>query len=103
MNRLNRRLPIVFLLLFTIGLFLTGCAGSAVGIGAMSGLAAYEERSFKVIARDAKIALELRAALLQKSENLKSPPIFQILPKSPNEICNLLFLKHLYNIFSSFK
>ena len=47
---------------------IVGCTSSAVGVGALSGLAAYEERSFKTIARDTKIAVQLRAALLERSE-----------------------------------
>ena len=47
---------------------LNGCVGAAVGAGAVAGLAVYEERPMKVIARDTKIATELRVALLEESE-----------------------------------
>lgn len=48
---------------------LQGCAGAVVGAGAMAGLAAFEERPVKTIARDAKISAELRIALLELSED----------------------------------
>jgi len=47
---------------------LSGCAGAIVGAGAAAGLAAFEERPVKTIARDTKIATQLRVALLEKSE-----------------------------------
>ena len=67
MNRLYLRILPAFLLVLAT-LQIVGCTGSAIGVGALSGLAAYEERSIKVIARDTKIALQLRAALLNKSQ-----------------------------------
>ena len=61
-------LPAFFLLAIAVP-FVGGCTGSAIGVGALSGLAVYEERSIKTIARDTKIAIQLRAALLNKSKN----------------------------------
>ena len=48
---------------------LSGCAGAVVGAGAMAGLAVFEERPVKTIARDTKISAELRIALLETSED----------------------------------
>jgi len=47
---------------------LSGCTGAVVGAGAVAGLAAFEERPVKTIARDTKISAQLRIALLEKSE-----------------------------------
>ena len=69
MNCLYIRILPTFFLLAAVVPFVAGCTGSAIGVGALSGLAAYEERSIKTIARDAKIAIQLRAALLNKSKN----------------------------------
>ena len=63
-----RILPTFFLLAIAVP-FVASCTGSAIGVGAISGLAAYEERSIKTIARDTQIAIQLRAALLNKSKN----------------------------------
>jgi osmotically-inducible protein OsmY len=47
---------------------LSGCASAVVGAGAVAGIAAFEERPVKVIARDSKVSAELKIALLDKSE-----------------------------------
>jgi osmotically-inducible protein OsmY len=47
---------------------LAGCASAVVGAGAAAGIAAFEERPVKVIARDSKMSAELKIALLEISE-----------------------------------
>ncbi len=47
---------------------LNGCASALVGAGAVAGLAVFEERTVKTIARDTKIGTQLRVALLEESE-----------------------------------
>ena len=68
MNRLYIRILSAFFLLAIAAPSVVSCTGSAIGVGALSGLAAYEERSIKTIARDTKIAIQLHAALLDKSK-----------------------------------
>ena len=68
MNLLYIRILSICFLLTIVMPFIVGCTGSAIGVGALSGLAAYEERSIKTIARDTKIAIQLRAALFNKSK-----------------------------------
>ena len=68
MNRLYTQILPALILWAIVAPFVVGCTGSAIGVSALSGLAAYEERSIKTIARDTKIAIQLHAALLDKSK-----------------------------------
>jgi osmotically-inducible protein OsmY len=61
-------LPVLLVLLALALPGLTGCASAVVGAGAVAGIAAFEERPVKVIARDSKISAELKIALLEISE-----------------------------------
>lgn len=61
-------LPAILVLLALALPGLTGCASAVVGAGAVAGIAAFEERPVKVIARDSKISAELKIALLEISE-----------------------------------
>jgi osmotically-inducible protein OsmY len=62
-----RKLLMVVMLAGT-AVSLNGCASALVGAGAVAGLAAFEERTVKTIARDTKIGAQLRIALLEESE-----------------------------------
>ena len=68
MTLLSSRKLVLVLLLATMSPWLAGCAGAVASAGAAAGLAAYEERPIKTIARDAKIGAQLRVALLEESE-----------------------------------
>jgi osmotically-inducible protein OsmY len=59
-------MPILLLLGFAP--WLTGCVGAVVGAGAATGLAVFEERPVKTIARDTQISTKLRIAMLEESE-----------------------------------
>jgi osmotically-inducible protein OsmY len=59
-------LPVLLLLGLTP--WLIGCVGAVVGAGAATGLAVFEERPVKTIARDTQISTKLRIALLEESE-----------------------------------
>lgn len=69
-RRMPRPLSGLFAALMMAGMApaLSGCVGAVAGAGAVAGLAVYEERPVRVIARDAKIAAQLRIALLEESE-----------------------------------
>jgi len=49
---------------------LAGCVGMVIGAGATAGVAALEERTAKVIAKDTTIATEIRLNLLNANEKL---------------------------------
>ena len=59
-------LPVLLLLGLTP--WLIGCVGAVVGAGAATGLAVFEERPVKTIARDTQISTKLRIAMLEESE-----------------------------------
>ncbi len=61
-------LPALLVLLALALPGLAGCASAVVGAGAAAGIAAFEERPVKVIARDSKMSAELKIALLEISE-----------------------------------
>lgn len=65
------RLPGAFALLTALaaGPVLGGCAGAVVGAGAAVGVAAFEERTIGVIADDAKMAAQVRLAILDKGQD----------------------------------
>ena len=45
---------------------LSGCTGAAVGAGAAAGVAAFEERTIGTVADDAKIAAQVRLAIMDR-------------------------------------
>ncbi len=51
-------------------LMLSGCAGAIVGAGATVGVAHYQERGIEGVARDTKLATQLRAAYLEADGTL---------------------------------
>jgi len=49
---------------------LSGCAGALIGAGATAGVAAYQERGIEGVARDTKLATQIRASYLETDGTL---------------------------------
>lgn len=49
---------------------LSGCAGAIIGAGATAGVAAYQERGIDGVARDTKLATQIRASYLESDGTL---------------------------------
>lgn len=67
MRRLRILVPLALLLVAT---HLSGCAGVVVGGAATAGVAAYQERGIKGVARDTTTATKIRAQFLDADETL---------------------------------
>lgn len=64
--RVLSRLVVCLGVLATLG----GCAGALVGAGATVGVAAYQERGVEGVARDTKLATQIRASYLEADSTL---------------------------------
>ncbi len=66
----SMRLVSRMLACFALIAMLSGCAGAFVGAGATVGVAAYQERGIEGVARDTKLATQIRAAYLEADATL---------------------------------